>query len=148
MFDFKKVFNSYKDGKTDLKDAKENLQLSTAILLLHIAKADEEVAEEEQKHIVKTLRKRFELSAQEADELLELSEKEIERSIDIWQFTNRINQDMEKENKLKILKYAWEIIYTDDKLDPQEDYLIHKLANLLRLSHKELIKTKLKVKKS
>ena len=40
---------------------------------------------------------------------------------------------------------VWEIIYTDGILDKHEDYLVHKLANLLRLSHEQLIEAKLKV---
>jgi uncharacterized tellurite resistance protein B-like protein len=39
-------------------------------------------------------------------------------------------------------------VYADGKLDKHEDYLVHKLANLLRLTHKQLIEAKLKVKKS
>jgi len=149
MVDWKKIFGTKSSSHNDFEQIDDNdLQLATAILLLNIARADEKVAAKEQEHIIKVLKKKFELDEQEANELFALSEKEIEQSIDIWQFTNQLNQNMEKEERLKILQYAWEIIYTDKKLDPQEDYIIHKLANLLRLSHKELIQAKLKVKKS
>jgi uncharacterized tellurite resistance protein B-like protein len=39
------------------------------------------------------------------------------------------------------------LVYTDDKLDEHEDYLIHKLAHLLRITHSQLIDAKLSVLK-
>jgi len=42
---------------------------------------------------------------------------------------------------------VWDVVYADGKLDKHEDYLVHKLAALLRLTHKQLIEAKLKVKK-
>lgn len=45
------------------------------------------------------------------------------------------------------IETIWRIACTDRELDKHEDYLVHKLAKLLRLSHKQLIEAKLKVKK-
>jgi hypothetical protein len=39
----------------------------------------------------------------------------------------------------------WEIVYIDGKLDQYEDYLVHKLGKLLRLTHQQLINAKLKI---
>ena len=41
--------------------------------------------------------------------------------------------------------WTWLACDADGKLDKHEDYLIHKLAGLLRLTHKQLIAAKLKV---
>ncbi len=147
MFNLKQLLGSKIGTEDENKEVDEkDIQLATSILLINIAQADEHLAQEEQKHIISVLQGKFQLLEDEAKQLFELSEQEIKDSIDIWQFTNQINQNVAKKEKLKILKYAWEVIYTDENLDPQEDYLIHKLANLLRLSHKELIETKIKVK--
>ncbi len=85
------------------------------------------------------------MSDEHAAALIESANKELEKSIDLWQFTNLINQNYSKEEKLQIIETVWKIVYTDGRLDKHEDYLIHKLAKLLRLSHKELIDAKLKV---
>jgi uncharacterized tellurite resistance protein B-like protein len=50
------------------------------------------------------------------------------------------------EEKLQIIENVWRIAYADGRLDKHEDYLVHKLATLLRLSHKQLIEAKLKAK--
>ena len=68
------------------------------------------------------------------------------RSIDLWQFTNLINQNYSTDEKLQIIETMWKIVYADGRLDKHEDYLVHKLSNLLRLTHKQLIDAKLRVK--
>ena len=73
------------------------------------------------------------------------SEAEIEKSIDLWQFTNLINQNYSIEEKLKVIELIWKVAYSDGKLEKHEDYLAHKIAGLLRLSHGQLIDAKLKV---
>jgi uncharacterized tellurite resistance protein B-like protein len=40
----------------------------------------------------------------------------------------------------------WRIAFADGNLDKHEDYLVHKLAKLLRLTHKQLIEAKLRAK--
>ena len=79
--------------------------------------------------------------------LLEASHEELKGRIDLWQFTNLINQNYSMEEKVRIIEAIWRVAYTDGKLDKHEDYLVHKLAKLLRLSHKQLIEAKVKVKK-
>lgn len=147
MFDLKRLLgidNTGEDEKRELGE--EDIQLATSVLLINIAQADENLSQEEVSHIIDVLQDKFQIPEDTANRLFELSEDKIEDSIDVWQFTNTINQTMDKEEKLKIIENAWEVIYADEKLDPQEDFLIHKLTNLLRLTHKELIKKKLEVK--
>ena len=50
------------------------------------------------------------------------------------------------EEKLQVIELVWEIAYADGLLDKHEDYLVHKLADLLRLTHQQLIEAKLKAK--
>jgi uncharacterized tellurite resistance protein B-like protein len=77
--------------------------------------------------------------------LMKISEEKREDSVDLWNFTNVINQTFSREEKIKIIEAAWKIIYADDKLDKYEDHYVHVLADLLRLRHDELIDAKLKV---
>ena len=80
-----------------------------------------------------------------AAELLDLSHKKIEQSIDLWQYTNLMKKNYSLEEKIKVIESIWKVIYADGRLDPHEDYLVHKLSPLLGLSHKQLIDAKLRV---
>lgn len=140
----KKFFG--KSAKTENgKDSSHNLHVATCALLMEIAGVDDEFSDEEQRRIVSILEKDYSLPDEYIQEVIAESRKKLEGSIDLWQFTNLINENYSKEEKLEIIKIVWEVVYADGHLDKHENYLVHKLANLLRLSHKELINAKLKV---
>ena len=122
-----------------------NIQVATCAVLLEMARIDSEFSEEEQKSLISILKKRYELSNEDTEELILASNEELEESIDLWRFTNLINRNYAIEEKLEIIKTLWEIAYADGKLDKHEDYLLHKLAELLHLTHKQLIDAKLRV---
>jgi uncharacterized tellurite resistance protein B-like protein len=134
--------------KTEIKeeDRAERIQVATCALLLEVANSDDEFSDIERDNIVQILEKDFELSDEYAKELMELSDKEREESIDLWQFTNLVNEHYSIEEKIKIIEMVWKVIYADGKLDKYEDHLAHKLSNLLKLTHKQLIDAKLKMR--
>jgi uncharacterized tellurite resistance protein B-like protein len=142
------IKNLLSDSRPPVKEADLiSLTLAVCILLLEVARADDEFSPEEHDHILSTLRVRFSLSASEAEELMEIAVEKREESLDLWRFTNRVNEALGREDKLKVLEEVWRVIYADGTLDAHEDYLVHKLGRLLKLTHKELIEAKLKVLK-
>jgi uncharacterized tellurite resistance protein B-like protein len=68
--------------------------------------------------------------------------------VDIWEYTNLINQYFSTPEKIRLVERIWRVIYADGKVDQFEDYLVHKLADLLRLSHDDFIQAKLRAKPS
>jgi uncharacterized tellurite resistance protein B-like protein len=85
------------------------------------------------------------LSPEHADALIAEAERELEKSVDLWQFSSLINKNYSNEEKIEIIETLWRIVYVDEKMDRYEHYLMNKLQNLLRLSHDQLIAAKLKV---
>ncbi len=128
------------------KDEIERIQVATCIILLEVAKSDDEFSSIEKATVKAILKKKFDVSAEAVEELMEMASKKREESVDLWQFTNLINQNYTKEDKKKIVESAWRVIYADEKLDGYEDHFVHKLAKLLQLDHSELIEAKLKIK--
>jgi len=124
----------------------ERLQVATCIILLEVAKSDDEFSSIEKATVGAILKKKFDLSAEAAEELIKVASREREESVDLWEFTNLINENYSKEEKRRIVESAWRVIYADEKLDGYEDYFVHKLAKLLQLDHSDLIDAKLKVK--
>ena len=55
-----------------------------------------------------------------------------------------ISQNYTEVEKVRVVELLWKLIYSDGKLDQHEDYLVHRLASLLGLHHKQLIAAKLK----
>jgi len=149
MFNLKNYFRTPDTEEVADKESPEKMiQIATCALFLEIANSDEHFSKEERNMIVEILKNEFSLSEEEVLALMKKTEHKLDESIDLWQFTNLINKNFSDEDKIKILENLWKIIYSDEILDTYEDYLAHKIANLLRLPHKTLIETKLMVKKN
>jgi uncharacterized tellurite resistance protein B-like protein len=113
-----------------------------------MARIDEEFTEAEMNAILSILKERYGLPPEHADALITEAEKELEKSVDLWQFARMINENYSNEEKIEIIETLWRIVYVDGKMDRYEHYLMNKLQNLLRLSHDQLIAAKLKVLKA
>jgi len=127
------------------KTASHDIRLAVCALFLEMANIDGEFSGSERDHVISLLKRRYDLPDEHILELMGASKKELKGSIDLWQFTNLINQNYSREEKIHIIEMVWEVVYADGRLDQHEDYLVHKLAKLLRLSQKDLIDGKLKV---
>jgi uncharacterized tellurite resistance protein B-like protein len=123
----------------------DRIQVATCVILLEVAKFDFDFSTIEKETTKAILKHEFDIPDEAIEDLMKISEEKREDSVDIWEFTNVINQNFSREEKIKIIEAAWKIIYADDKLDKYEDHYVHVLADLLRLRHDELIETKLKV---
>ncbi len=131
------------DQKTD-----HDIRVATCALLVEIARIDEEFTQTEMETLLSILQEKYGLSREYADALIVEAEKELEQSVDLWQFTNLINENYSNEEKIEIIETLWRIVYVDGKMDKYEHYLMNKLKNLLRLSHAQLIDAKLKARES
>jgi uncharacterized tellurite resistance protein B-like protein len=110
-----------------------------------MSQIDGDFSEEERNGIVAVVCKDFGVSEDMAEAILKASEEELKGSRDLWQFTNLINRNYTQEEKIGIIETVWRIVYADGKLDNYEDFLVHKLANMLYLSHRQLIDAKVRV---
>ena len=143
----KKFFDKSKNDDTADRgrEKSHDIRIATCAIFLEMANIDGQFSESERENIVTILKKDYDLSNEHTAALLEASNEELKGSIDLWQFTNCINQNYSMEEKVRVIETIWEIAYTDGKLDKHEDYLVHKLAKLLRLTHKQLIDAKSRV---
>ena len=128
-------------------DDEIKIEIAACVVLVEVAESDSEWTEDEIGHVLETMKSTFNLSREHAEEMIELARQARNKSVDLWQFTNQINQSFNHSEKIKLLEAVWQVIYADGRIDKHEDYLVHKLANLLRLKHKELIDAKIKTKK-
>ena len=127
------------------KGTTRDVRVAACALFLEMAHIDGEFSDSEKDNIIQTLKKDYDLSEEAVLELLKAADEQLKGSVDLWQFTNLINQNYSLEEKLGVIEMIWRLAYADGTLDKHEDYLLHKMANLLRLTHKQLIDAKLKV---
>jgi uncharacterized tellurite resistance protein B-like protein len=143
----KRFFNKAtpKVNEASRQDTEHDIRVATCALFVEMARIDEKFTEEEMNTIVSILKERYGLSPEHADALIAEAERDLEKSVDLWHFSNLINKNYSTEEKIEIIETLWRIVYVDGKMDQYEHYLMNKLQNLLRLSHDQLIAAKLKV---
>jgi uncharacterized tellurite resistance protein B-like protein len=127
-------------------DREERTKIAASVILLEAAHADHECTDEELDHVIGTLCSDFNLSKKHAEDLLELAHRERSQAVDLFEFTNHINNEFSKEEKTAVLEAVWRIIHSDGQLEKHEDHFARKLTHLLRLSHKDMIDAKLKAR--
>lgn len=139
--------------KIELKEATPSsslqraMQIATCAVLLEAAMADNELSREELDHIYSALLDLYNMDKSDIDRLLELAREESKEAIDLWQFTNLINQNYNPEQKILLMEHIWRVILSDGTLDKFEDYLARKLKPLLRLDHKQWVEAKMRARK-
>ncbi len=148
MIDLVKKFFGKKinNGTAEREDSVHDLRIATCALLLEMSRIDGEFSESERQGILSIIKREYEVDNEHITAIIETADKELNGSLDLWQFTNLINQNYTQEEKIKIIEMVWRIAYTDGSLDKHEDFLVHKLANLLRLTHRQLIDAKVKIR--
>ena len=122
-----------------------DVRIAACALFVEMARIDEKFTEEEMDTILSIVQERYGLSREYADALVAEADKELDKSVDLWQFARLINENYSTDEKIEIIETLWRMVFVDGKMDRYEHYLMNKLKNLLRLSHDQLIAAKLKV---
>lgn len=120
------------DGRAGRGDA-ERVRLAACALLVEIAYADDEFTDEERAHLRRAVRWQFGLEEAEAEELLELAERESEEAVDLYQFTRLVDRSFSHAQKMVLAEVMWGLVFSDGTLARREDYLVRKISNLLSL---------------
>ncbi len=130
------------DGVTSAEATDQALMLATAALLIEISRADSVITPEENETITNAVSTTFSLTEEETKELIEMAETEVKEAVSFYQFTHLINKGFSYEKKLRVIEMLWQVVFADLEMEKHEEYFVRKIADLLHVSHRDLIKAK------
>ena len=146
---FARLVNRLKEGfAASLEEERSEhdpLRLATAAVLLEIGYADGTFSPAEDGDMASFMERAFQLSPDEARELIEQATEIRNKTIDHFALTNYIRKNASLQNRIDIVKTMWRMVYSDGKLTDYENYLVRKLADLLGLEHHVMIEAKVEV---
>lgn len=122
--------------------AADALPLAVAALLLEVARADHAVEETERAAIVDGVARLCGVDRAAMDSLLETADEAVTEAVSFYDFTSVVNQHLSHEQKYELLVLLWRIAHADGAVHHYEDYYIRRLAELMRLSHRDFIRAK------
>ncbi len=141
-----KKIRGTKNRSEAIEQTETDAHVALCVLMIEAAHVDGECSDEEMAHVIETLTEVCQVPRKEIDELIEQAYQKRKDSIDLFTFTRYLNQNYSKEQKLEVMESVWRVIHIDGRLQGHEDHFAHKLANLLRLTHKELIDAKIRAR--
>ena len=128
------------------KDKNESSNLSkVAALLIHAAKIDENFSKSEET-IIKQALLQIGANNENLEKIFSDGKKIEENSNQILEFTKEV-KNMEENDKIKIVKTLWRIIYSNKEADIYETSLMRRLGGLLYIDNKLMGDIKEKIKK-
>lgn len=122
------------------------LQLASAVLLIEMTRADHEIKDEEQRAVTKAVERAIGLSAEETAQIVNLAERQIERSVPIYLFTRLIDKEFSLEQKKLLLEQMWRVAYSDAQLLAHEEYLVRKVSELLHVPLADFLDAKIRAR--
>ena len=140
-----KLFNFIKKKKVQISDKKSasfDFELTAAVLAYEIARIDGNVDEDELKILKNELVLIASKTNKDESEILEIIESYSKNSVSFHDFIEDINKEYSKDQKIDLLSFMWDVAYADSKLDIEEERLIRRVADLIRIKDIEVLKLK------
>ena len=128
--------------------AQHQVQLSTAVLLVEMMRADPELDAAERDAVVTALHGQFDLRGDEIDALLVLAAQTAQSANDYFTFTSRINDAFSMEQKIDMVEHMWRVAYADGVLGAHENHLMRRMADLLYIPQGAYVHAKMRAQQA
>lgn len=141
-------FEKHIDAPAAHGGERHSIELATAALLVEVVRLGGEIKPAERDTVLRAVRSKFGLSAEEAGALVGLAEEEAREATDHYQFTSLINRHFSQAQKQKVIELMWQVAYADSELSAYEQHVIRKIADLLYVPHRAYIAAKLRAREA
>ena len=139
---FKK--NKKQDNKKD--EITFEIELIASVLAYEIARSDGDISDLELDVLLKEVKSISSKVNKTEDEILKIIELHSKDSVSFHEFIEDINKDFSKEQKLSLISFLWDVAYADSILEVNEERLIRRIADLIKIKDIEVLKLKYKAK--
>ena len=143
------MFNFFrKKNKEDeiIKKPVFEVELTASVLAYEIARSDGDISQEELDVLLQELKKISYKVGKTEEEILSSIEKYSKDSVSFHEFVEDINNNFSKNDKMSLINFLWEVAYADFKLDVDEERLIRRIAELIRIKDIEVLRIKDNIK--
>ena len=122
-----------RDGE-DPESRDAALRSATAVLMLDVARSDHVFEESEFERVIGLVEKHFGMSPEDAAELVNAADEKAEDLVSLHEFTQLLHNNLDENEKARIVGLLWQVAYADGRLDKYEDSLVRKISDLLHVS--------------
>ena len=128
--------------ESETSDRESALRLATAVLMVEVARADHVFEMSELERLLALLESHFELSPEDADDLVDRANETAEDVAHLHDFTELLHKHLTETEKARIVGLLWQVAYADGRLDKYEDSLVLKISDLLYVGRGRVMRLK------
>ena len=139
MFSF---FKKEDKKEPDSVQSSFEIELTAAVLAYEIARSDGDISNSELSVIMEEIKKIAQKVGKEKVEIYKIVETYSKDSVSFYEYMEDINKNYLKEQKLSLLSFMWKIAYADGRLDVDEERLVRRVADLIKIKDVEVLKLK------
>jgi len=136
------IFKKKKVTQDIQKNPEFEIELIGAVLAYEIARSDGDISDLELNLLIEEIKKISKKVNKTDEEILSIIETYSKDSVSFHEFVADINNDFSKEEKLSLISFLWDVAYADSQLDVDEERLIRRIADLIRIKDIEVLKLK------
>ena len=118
------------------------VELIGSVLAYEIARSDGEISDDEATLLLGEIKKISEKVGKDEKDILKLIETYSNDSISFYEFIEDINKYFTKEDKILLISFLWDVAYADSNLDVDEERLVRRIADLIRIKDMDVLKLK------
>jgi|TARA_B110000116_G_scaffold244194_1_gene234482 uncharacterized tellurite resistance protein B-like protein len=118
------------------------VELIGSVLAYEIARSDGEISDDEATLLLGEIKKISVKVGKDEKEILKLIETYSSDSVSFYEFIEDINKHFTKEDKILLISFLWDVAYADSNLDVDEERLIRRIADLIRIKDMDVLKLK------
>ena len=135
------MFNFFKK-KEEKKEKPKNLKLIALCLAFEVANADNDIDIREKDLILEKIKESIDVTVLTEKEIFNVIKEESQKRVSFYDIINDINKNLDKKEKIDVLKMLWEIAYADKVLDVDEEKIIRRSAEMLGIKPSIVLQTK------
>ena len=118
------------------------LELTAAVLAYEVARSDGQISDDELSVLMLEIEKISNKVGRDKNEILNIVDTYSKDSISFYEFIEDINKNYSREQKKSLLRIMWQTAYADGKLDVDEEKIVRRVADLIKIKVVEVLKLK------
>jgi uncharacterized tellurite resistance protein B-like protein len=138
------MFNFFKKNNIEIDDDKLlfDTELIGCALAYEVAVSDGEIDDNELLKIKSEILKKSQQLNLDPDDVLKTIEHQNAESISFNDFINLINDNFSQDQKIQMIEFLWQTAYADNILDVDEERLIRRIADMIKIKDMKVLKLK------
>lgn len=138
------MFNFFKKEQKVTNTATPNfeIELTASVLAYELARSDGKITKEELSVLMDEIENIANKVGKSKEEIFEIIEIYSKDSVSFYEFVEDINKNYSKKEKLDLIRFMWRMAYADNKLDVDEERLIRRMADLIKIKDIDILKLK------